>query len=322
MRFLRQLFPKDDHQVKPKGASEGELDRRSRSSQEAAAGPRPSRHALEIGFASDPGRVRDRNEDAGLAWQFSLLQQGEPPRPIGLFGIADGMGGHARGEQASALAIRVSAHHIIRAIALPLLIEDEEMAERAPIHEVLAASVRIAQQSVVHRVPEGGTTLTLALLLDENVYIAHVGDSRAYLGERGQLRCLTQDHSMAARLLEMEQATSQEAVSQRNILYKAIGQGSEVEPDLVSSDLGWGQYLLLCCDGLWSKVSDEQISAIIEASATPDIACQNLVAMANRNGGEDNISVILVARGWPLPAGEPLGQDEAGIRGQRSDDAI
>jgi serine/threonine protein phosphatase PrpC len=322
MRFLRQLFPKDDHQVEPKGASESRLDRRSQTSREAAAVARPSRHDLETGFASDPGRVREHNEDAGLVWQFSLLQQGEPPPPVGLFGIADGMGGHARGERASALAIRVSAHHIIRAIALPLLIEDEEMAERAPIHEVLAASVRIAHQAVVHRVPEAGTTLTLALLLDENVYIAHVGDSRAYLGERGNLRPLTQDHSMAARLLRMEQATPQEVASQRNILYKAIGQGSDVEPDLVSCDLGWGQYLLLCCDGLWGKVSDEQISTIVEASTTPDIACQNLVAEANRNGGEDNISVILVARGWPLPTGEPSGQDEPGVRERRSDHGI
>jgi serine/threonine protein phosphatase PrpC len=322
MRFLRQLLSKDDHRVEPKGASEGDLQRRSGTSQEAAAGPRPSKHNLEIGFASDPGRVRDHNEDAGLVWQFSLLQKGEPPRPLGLFGIADGMGGHARGEQASALAIRVAAQHIIRAIAFPLLIEDEEMAERSPIHEVLAASVRMAHQAVVRRVPEGGTTLTLALLLDENVYVAHVGDSRAYLGERGQLCRLTQDHSMAARLVEMEQATPAEVVLQRNILYKAIGQGSEVQPDLVSCDLGWGQYLLLCCDGLWTKGSDEEIRAIVEASATPDIACQSLVAMANENGGEDNISVILVARGWPLPPGEPSGQDEAGIRGGSSGDAI
>jgi protein phosphatase len=81
-----------------------------------------------------------------------------------------------------------------------------------------------------------------------------------------------------------------------------LGQGARVDPDILYHDLDPGQYVLLCCDGLWDKVSDEGMSAIVEASPTPGIACRNLVAQANENGGEDNISVILAARGWPFPA--------------------
>jgi serine/threonine protein phosphatase PrpC len=261
----------------------------------------PSRHDLQVGLASDPGCVRRRNEDAGLAWQFTLALEGQPPVAMGLFIVADGMGGHTRGEQASALATRLLAGHVTRQICLPQLSDDEEMTEQMPINEVLETGIRMAHQAVARRLPEAGTTMTAALVLDDGAYVAHVGDSRAYLGELGRLQLLTKDHSVAARLVEMGQATKEEARSQRNILYKAVGQGVEIEPDILYHDLKWGQYLLICCDGLWGKVSDKQISAIIEMASTPDIACQNLVTRAKENGGEDNISVVLVARGWPLP---------------------
>ena len=140
------------------------------------------------------------------------------------------------------------------------------------------------------------------ILLERNaMYLAHVGDSRAYLGERGRLQLLTRDHSMAARLLELGGTTSDDAAAQRNILYKALGQGAQIEPDILYNNLEPGQYLLLCCDGLWDKVSDDEMATIIEASPTPGIACRNLIARANENGGDDNISAILAAKGWPLP---------------------
>lgn len=262
-------------------------------------------HEFQVGMASDPGRIRDRNEDTSLALQFMLAQHGQPPLPVGLYIIADGMGGHIQGEQASALAVRLAARHIIDQVYLPLLSDDEGRAMRAPINEVLDASMQIAHHAIVHRLPKAGTTMTMALSLGDGLYIAHVGDSRAYVGERGSLRLLTRDHSMGARLLEMGRATSDEAATQRNILYKALGQGAQIEPDVMYHDLNPGGYLLLCCDGLWDKVSDEEMSAIIDASQSPGTACQNLVARANEKGGEDNISVILAAKSWPPPA---LGQ--------------
>jgi serine/threonine protein phosphatase PrpC len=254
-----------------------------------------------VGLASDPGRVRDRNEDTSLAMQFMLAQHGQPPLPTGLFILADGMGGHAEGQEASALAVRLTARHILKEVHLPLLSERDEAVAQVPINEVLESSIKIAHEALLRRLPTAGTTITLALTLGDGLFVAHVGDSRAYLGERNRIQLLTRDHSMAARLQEMGQTTSGEAALQRNILYKALGQGSRVDPDILYHDLSPGRYLLLCCDGLWDRVDDEEMSAIVRAAPTPGIACRNLVARANEKGGEDNISVIVAARGWPLP---------------------
>lgn len=266
-----------------------------------SAQPNTYQGGLQVGLASHPGRIRDRNEDASLVWYFVMAAQGQPPLPIGLFAIADGMGGHRRGEQASALVTRVAAGHVIRNVCLPLLSDEDGAGSRPPINEVLEASVHIAHEAVLRRVPEAGTTLTMALVLGDSVYLAHVGDSRAYLGQRGNLCLLTTDHSVAARLMEMGQAAAGEISSQRHILYKALGQGTTIEPDVIYHDMDPGQYLLLCCDGLWGEVSDQEIAGIIEAATDPNGACRDLVNRANELGGDDNISAILVAREWPLP---------------------
>jgi serine/threonine protein phosphatase PrpC len=229
-----------------------------------------------------------------------LLQLEQPPLPMGLFIVADGVGGQAQGDEASALAVRLAARHIIDQVYLPLL-GDDEAAERAPINEVLQASMQIAHQAIMRRLPKAGTTMTLALILGESVFVVHAGDSRAYLGERGHLHLLTRDHSMAARFEEMGGSTSEDAALQRNILYKALGQGAQIQPDILYRDLGPGHYLMLCCDGLWDNVSTNEMIVIIEAAATPGAACQELIARALENGAEDNITVILAARGWPLP---------------------
>ena len=301
MNILR--FPLGDNGPpdRPENANEG-FPPRPTSPRTTLHGHSSAPYELQVGLASDPGRIRERNEDTSLALQFMLAQPGQPPLPVGFFLIADGMGGHSQGAQASALAARLAARHVISHVYLPFLNEDEGAIDRAPINEVLEDGISIAHQAVRRRLPQAGTTMTIALALGDGVYIAHVGDSRAYLGERGRIQCLTQDHSMAARLLEMGQATSDEAALQRNILYKAVGQGAQIEPDILYRDLAPGQYLLLCCDGLWDKVPDREMSAIIDASPTPGLACRSLVASANENGGDDNISVILAARGWPLPA--------------------
>lgn len=253
-----------------------------------------------IGQASHVGCARERNEDTSLALNCLLAKQEGTPFPLGLFVLADGAGGHSQGEQASALACRLAAAYLLRHILLPLLDGADEYAERAPINDVLESSVSVAHDTIVRRLPEAGTTLTIALALGTGVYIAHVGDSRAYLGSRGRLECLTQDHSMSARLLALGQPATEELGSHRHILYRAVGQGSRIEPDILYHGLERGDYLLLCCDGLWGQVSDEEISALVDAAAAPDAACQALVDRALETGGEDNISVIIAARAWPV----------------------
>lgn len=263
--------------------------------------PMPSEHDLLLGLASDRGRVRDENQDNCLAWHLALTQEGQCPQSVGLLILADGMGGLRGGALASALACRIAAGHITRQIYLPMFSEDSNLAERAPINEVLESAVGQAHDSVRRRFPDAGTTLSVALLLGDAAYMAHVGDSRIYLGQRGHLAAVTRDHSMSARLLEISQATAPEAALRRNMLYRAVGQGPTVTPDVLYRDLPWGHYLLICCDGLWTYLSDTEIALIVEASPTPDLACQELVARANARGGDDNISVVLAARGWPLP---------------------
>ncbi len=267
----------------------------------------PCPRSLYVGLASSQGQVRRRNEDSVLAWHFTFLAEGQLPWPIGLFVLADGMGGHRHGAEASALVTRVAAGYVIRQVCLPIL-SAEESGDRPPIHQVLETGVHLAHDAVLRRLPEAGATLTMALLLGDSVYLAHVGDSRAYLGQRGSLRPLTKDHSVAARLVEMGQATAEEVDAQRHILYKAVGQGKTVQPDVTYHSFKKGQYLLLCCDGLWSTVSEAEMATIIEEASSPHCACQELVNRANELGSDDNISVIVVAWEWPLPE-EPASVD-------------
>jgi serine/threonine protein phosphatase PrpC len=259
---------------------------------------------FEIGLATAKGPVRDRNEDASLAAQFILVQADQQPLPVGLFIVADGMGGHGQGEQASSLACRLAADHVIRHIYLPILSDGPGV----PINEVLEESTEIGHRAILRQLDGAGTTLTIALVLGDDVHIAHVGDGRAYLGQPGRLRLLTQDHSVAERLLEVGQGRAEDLASERRVLYKALGHGPGIRPDILHEDLEDGSYLLLCCDGLWGILADAEIAALVSGAPTPQAACQGLVAQAIERGGEDNITVVLAARGWPWAAR----QDRAG----------
>ena len=251
---------------------------------------------LVVGRASHIGKVRKRNEDAYFTLQATLSQNSET-FPFGLFLVADGMGGHKGGELASALAARVVAEAILGEFYLPWLTSDvEDTMPQRPINEVILGAANEANLAVHRVAPEAGTTLTCALVQGTNAYIAHVGDSRAYLIRQGRLEQITQDHSLLARLIELGQISPEEAAShpQRNVLYKAIGQGSTLEVDFYLKSLPTNSYLLLCSDGLWGFIKEERMAAIVREASTPQDACHQLVREANAQGGEDNITVILV----------------------------
>lgn len=256
-------------------------------------------YGFQIGLVTEKGPLRERNEDASLAAQFILGRGEQPPLSIGLFIVADGMGGHGDGDRASALACRLAAEHVMRQVYLPVLAESAG----SPINEVLEEGVEIGHRAISRQLPGAGTTLTMALVLGDDVHIAHVGDGRAYLGKPGHLECVTRDHSMAERLVELGQAAADEVVGGRTMLYKALGHGPEIEPDILHEQLEERSYVLLCCDGLWAVMADEEISASVDAAPTPGAACRRLVDQAIERGGEDNITVLLAARGWPLAAG-------------------
>jgi protein phosphatase len=253
---------------------------------------------LHVGKLSDIGQVRERNEDSLYAIQ-SLLQHNVGQEWFGLFIVADGMGGHQKGEVASSLAVRTAAECILKDIYLSYLTNNNQGAANRPINEVLITAVEKANTVVQEVVPDGGTTLTIALVMGHSAYIAHVGDSRVYWFNQGTLKQVTKDHSLVQRLVELGQETAEGALThpQRNVLYRAIGQGTAMEVDIYVQHLPPGSSLLLCSDGLWGPVKNELLREIIGSSGNPQEACQRLIAAANKNGGEDNITAVMVSVG-------------------------
>ena len=250
---------------------------------------------MRVGWSTDVGRQRQHNEDTVLV--LAADQGGDDPLPpFGLFVLADGMGGHRAGEVASALAARVVARHIVQQVYLSALGGREHRAGEPSLQEVLIEAVNLANTAVATEVPGGGTTLICAMMFGSHAYIANVGDSRAYLLSPEGMEQITRDHSLVDRLVELGQLTAAEAANhpQKNVLYRAVGQGGTLEVDVFVRPIPSGGRLLLCSDGLWGMVQEEEILRTVVAARSPQEACDALVAAANRAGGKDNISVILV----------------------------
>lgn len=250
---------------------------------------------LLVASGQSVGRQRELNEDSLFSLSTTVAGNNSNP-PFGLFMIADGMGGHQYGEVASNVAIRTISSYVMKKFHntlfnLPSLPLDESL------HEIAQAAVMEAQRAVLREAPGSGTTVTAALVLGQQLTISHVGDSRAYLLYNEQrMEAITRDHSLVRRLEELGQITSAEAAvhPQRNVLYRALGQGETLEPDVVTTPFPVGGYLLLCSDGLWGVVPEDEIRKIIYEAPTIQRACQNLIAAANGAGGPDNISAVLV----------------------------
>lgn len=256
----------------------------------------PIQTRLKVGWATDVGRARRHNEDAALV--IIAVHDGDDALPaFGLFALADGMGGHQAGEVASSLAARTVAHHIVHYLYLPTLVSQEYGTDQPTLDEVLVNAVQAANSAVASQVPGGGTTLTCALLIGPRAYIAHVGDSRAYVvTEANGLDQITHDHSLVDRLVEMGQLTRAEAAThpQKNVLYRAIGQRGALEVETHVRTIPEKERLLLCSDGLWGTVGDAEIANIVTTAPSLQAACENLIAAANQAGGHDNITAILV----------------------------
>jgi protein phosphatase len=241
------------------------------------------------------GHQRELNEDSLFTLTASIAGNSSN-LPFGLFIIADGMGGHQFGEIASNTAIRSISGYVMKKFhnslfSLPTQPVDESL------QEILQAAVMEAQRAVLKEAPGSGTTVTAALVLGQQLTIAQVGDSRGYLLYNEQrMEAVTRDHSLVKRLEELGQITAAEAAvhPQRNVLYRAVGQGDTLEADVVTTPFPIGGYLLLCSDGLWGLVSDDEMRRIVYTAPNIQRACQEMVAAANAAGGPDNISVILV----------------------------
>lgn len=252
-------------------------------------------YQLNVGQGQSVGRQREHNEDAFFTLT-SMLAHNNSELPLGLYIVADGMGGHQNGEIASELAIRSIVENIFEEIIAPLLSLNPQPRDSS-FQEVFHNSIEKANHEIVSNSYGGGTTVTAVLIIGEQMTIAHVGDSRVYaVDPEGGLDPLTRDHSLVKRLQELGQITSEEAAvhPQRNVLYRALGQGEPFEPEIISSRRPDEGHLLVCSDGLWSIVDDQLISDIIINSPSPQEAVDALINAANEAGGPDNISVILV----------------------------
>jgi protein phosphatase len=243
-------------------------------------------------MATDIGMVRSNNQDAAYTF-FSAGRSVLETPDFGLFIVADGMGGHLDGEKASAVTVKVVSSQLIRRVFMPLLNNDYN---GESFMETLEEAIKSANSEVVAQVPDGGTTITMVMLIGSMAYVAHVGDSRAYLITNNSIEALTRDHSLVQRLLELGQITPEEALNHqhKNVLYRALGQNETIDVDIFPRRLPPSSRILLCSDGLWGQVNDQEIFDAVRTAPTLHQACQRLVALANSRGGIDNVSVIVL----------------------------
>lgn len=229
---------------------------------------------LRVTAVTHVGKVRQNNEDAYLV-------------QLPLVAVADGMGGHEAGEIASAVALEALSQFEFGSGDLT-----EQLAQAVQAaHDKVAAAVAAAPA-----LSRMGTTLTAAFIKERQFYIAHVGDSRAYLARDGQLHLLTTDHSVAAELVRAGQIDEKAARQhpQRHVLTRAVSAGRRPEVDMIVMDRQPSDVLLLCTDGLTTHVSDAEIAAALQAAGDEvDALAENLVQLALDRGGTDNVTVVI-----------------------------
>ncbi len=252
------------------------------------------------GQATHPGRKHTVNEDTIVTFTYNKQQSGHAV-PVGFYLVADGMGGHDAGDLASRTVNQIVTNWVLQVQVLPDLRKTTRKltAENIPA-DILKRAIAEANTALQHhaqsRNSDLGSTVTAALLIGDTATIVNVGDSRTYRLRNDQLVQITRDHSLVARLVEANIIYPEEVRShpRRNQIYRSLGHKPDVEIDTFTVPMQRGDRLILCCDGLWEMVLDQDIKRIIKASRTPQEACDQLIIAANAAGGEDNISVIVV----------------------------
>lgn len=255
----------------------------------------PSKLATLVGRLSDVGLRREVDEDALLTVELLQFTQAGY-QLVGLYAVADGMGGASAGEVASRLVTETMARAVTQNIlAAPSVTpSDNDYANwlRAAIEQ--ANATVLAARTRAHT--DMGSTVVAALVVGNQAHIANVGDSRAYLITRERITRLTKDHSLVQALADGGAISEEDARThpQRNYILRNVGDKPQVVVDLYRVQIEAGQSLLLCCDGLWELVRDEQIRDIVNRHPNPQDACRELIRVANENGGDDNITCVLV----------------------------
>ena len=259
---------------------------------------------------SDPGRVRPANEDrfvvVQLARTMHVFQTNVPQSQAQygsqrghLFLVADGVGGSRAGEVASALSVLTVEGFVLNTLKrfFSVNVSEDQGVLKEFQSALLQADARIFEESSRHPELFGmATTLTMAFAVNRSLLVAHAGDSRCYLLSGGELRQLTQDHTVVAEMVRTGDLSPEEAARHpyRNVITNVLG-GKEpgVRVEMHKLDLEAGDVVLLCSDGLTEMLPDARIAAILQAEKESRLACERLVAEANAQGGKDNVTVIV-----------------------------
>jgi len=261
---------------------------------------------------SDIGQVRKANEDQflisdlvkSLLIHHTSLSHEDHTRLFGnsqgqLLLVADGMGGHAAGKQASTIAVQSLTRYVLNTMPwffrLNESLESDRKEELVSALEECQRSIEVAAEgSAANR--GMGTTLTMAYVIWPRLYIVHVGDSRCYLFRQARLEQITTDHTVAQQYVEHGALTPEQARESRwsHVLWNCVGGGSSsLKPEVYKATLEVGDTLLLCTDGLSGPVSDQRISALLQEDRGAQETCRRLVSLANEGGGKDNITVVV-----------------------------
>jgi PPM family protein phosphatase len=269
---------------------------------------------LRLFGRTDVGQIREHNEDnfliGDLTRRSRTLLEHDREQTVGewgsVMGVCDGMGGAAAGEIASQLAVDIIFERLIQGDPPT---QHDDLARRL-VHAVEDAGIRIFNEARADRTRRGmGTTATIAALVDSRLFVAQVGDSRAYVLRGDRLVQVSRDQSLVNQLIEAGQLTEEEAETfeHNNIILQALGTAETVQVDLTYVDLKRGDRLLLCSDGLSGMVRADELREVLSTQKDPIDACKELTDRANRAGGHDNITVIVADFDGPsLP---PRGSD-------------
>lgn len=279
------------------------------------AAPKEGRY--DVGGYSDAGRRRATNEDCYLIASFHrslhVIDSNVQTRQVGwspgpLFGtllmVADGMGGHSGGDIASQSAVAAVADYLTNVLpGATTMVESLPQDARSSLHglrarlssALLVGDEAVRAQSANTLARDMGTTLTMAFITWPALYVAHVGDSRCYLLRGGKLKQLTNDHTVANQIAQTGVATFEESAQLNHILWNCLGGGddSRPTPEVIKVELNRHDAVFLCTDGLTNELSEDEISEVLAQRASSEQLCTRLVELANRHGGEDNITAIL-----------------------------
>lgn len=255
---------------------------------------------FDTAMSSDKGMVRENNEDSCFVLETGKSTSSRKAY-YGLYLVADGMGGHRAGEVASSRAIEIISSTILDKIKTP---DTETTLPQIVLEAIEKANNEIRTIAQSNPAFSGmGTTVTLGLRAGNQLYLGHVGDSRAYLIRGGKITRLTHDHSLVAGLIEAGMITEEESKHHpdRNKIFRCLGNSPQVSIDTYreigdedSLILQQGDNLAFCSDGLTNHVSDSEILVVVVEAKSANQACQRLITMANQSGGDDNISIIVV----------------------------